>query len=71
MSRTVTLALAALALTAVSGCDEVVQRVAAAQAGPTTLRDDAGSMEGNCSDCATRAKFRARPPAGINAPPSL
>ncbi|MFY0540582.1 hypothetical protein [Nannocystis pusilla] len=54
-----------------SGCDEVVQRVAATQAGPTTLRDDAGPMEGNCSDCATRAKFRARPPAGINAPPSL
>lgn len=70
MSRTVTLALAAFALTAVSGCDEVVQRVAATGAGPTALRDDAGSMD-NCSDCATRAKFRARPPAGINAPPSL
>ncbi|WAS96508.1 hypothetical protein [Nannocystis punicea] len=70
MSRTVTLALAALALTAVSGCDELVQRAAATQAGPTALKEDAGPVDGN-GDCGSCAKFRTRPPSGINAPPSL
>jgi hypothetical protein len=70
MSRTVTLALAALALTAVSGCDDMVQRAAEAHSGPSALKQDAGSIEGN-AEGATRAKFRARPPSGINAPPSL
>ena len=70
MSRTVTLALAALALTAVSGCDEVIQRAVAPHAGPTTLKEDAGPIEGN-GDCGACAKFKARPPSGINIPPSL
>ncbi|MCY1054771.1 hypothetical protein [Nannocystis sp. SCPEA4] len=70
MSRTITLALAALALTAVSGCDDMVQRVAEAHSGPSALKQDAGSIEGDVEG-ATRAKFRARPPSGINAPPSL
>lgn len=70
MSRTVTLALAALALVAVSACDELTQRVVAQQ-GPGALAQDDAPAEGKEGDCATCAKFRARPPAGINVPPSL
>ena len=71
MSRSVTLALAALALTAVSGCDDLVQRAAATHGGPSTLKEDADALEGKGGDCGACAKFRARPPAGINIPPSL
>lgn len=71
MSRTVTLALAALALTAVSGCDDLVQRAAATQGGPTALKSDEAPIDGNGGECGACAKFRARPPQGINVPPSL
>lgn len=71
MSRTVTLALAALALVAVSACDELTQRVVAQQ-GPSALAQDDAPAEGTeGGDCYTCGKFRARPPAGINVPPSL
>jgi hypothetical protein len=70
MSRTVTLVLAALALTAVTGCDEMIQRATTQQLGPTSLQDDAGPTDKD-GECVTCAKFRARPPAGVNIPPSL
>lgn len=69
MSRTITLALAALALTAVSGCDELTQRAVDAQAGSKALQAENSSTEGS-GQCVTCAKFRTRPPTGINAPPA-
>lgn len=70
MSRTVTLALAAFALFAVAGCDDMIQR-AVAQQGPTALAEDEEGLDGKDGECGACAKFRARPPAGINIPPSL
>jgi hypothetical protein len=70
MSRTVTLALAAFALVAVSGCDEQVLRATQAHTGPAALKDDGGSTDAG-GECVSCAKFRARPPSGINTPPRL
>ncbi|HEY8377489.1 MAG TPA: hypothetical protein VIK91_13430 [Nannocystis sp.] len=70
MSRFVTLALAALTLTLASGCDEIVQRAAAAR-GPSALAQEGAPADGNEGECGACAKFRTRPPSGINVPPSL
>jgi hypothetical protein len=71
MSRTrlFALAVAALAGATLSACDPVAQVQSAAVRGggsDVKLSEDAEKNE-----CVTCAKFRARPPSGINVPPSL
>lgn len=66
-ARSFALALAALAGLAASGCDALVQESVARQ-GVTELKQADASQEGECASC---LKFKARPPSGINAPPSM
>lgn len=70
MSRIITAVFVVLAVTAASGCDDMIQRVTESQ-GPSALKQDDGAIEGKGGECGSCAKFRARPPSGINAPPAL
>lgn len=67
-ARSSALTLAAFALAAAAaGCDPLVQQTVGRQ-GVTALQQADTSQEGECESC---LKFKARPPAGINAPPQM
>jgi hypothetical protein len=69
-SRLFALAAAALAGATLTACDPVAQVQSAMMSrdggSDVKLSDDAEKNE-----CTTCAKFRARPPSGINVPPQL
>lgn len=71
MSRTRLFALAAAVLAGgmLSACDPVAQVQSAVARGGGT--DVALSEDAEKNECGTCLKFRARPPSGINVPPSL
>lgn len=71
MSRSRLFAIAALALagSTLSGCDPVAQVQSAV--GRHAAADVQSSESEEKNECTTCAKFRARPPAGINVPPQL
>lgn len=71
MSRTRLFALAAAALAGgmLSACDPAAQVQSAMTRGGGS--DVKLSEDGEKNECVTCAKFRARPPSGINVPPSL
>lgn len=68
MTRLTTLALAALTLSAVSGCDALVNAAVDGQAAVKLADEPQATQEGDCASC---LKFKARPPSGINAPPAM
>jgi hypothetical protein len=68
-SRLFALAAAVLAGGMLSACDPAAQvQSAVSRAGGS---DATLSEDGEKNECGTCLKFRARPPSGINVPPSL
>lgn len=66
-ARLFALALAALGVT-LTGCDTVRQALGAdGRGGPSELSQSTDETD----DCSACAKFKARPPVGLNAPPVL
>lgn len=61
----IALSLAGLTLT---GCEDITQK-AVGLGGPQELSQ--GTKSQGSGDCPVCAKFKARPPSGLNAPPML
>lgn len=70
--RLLALLVAALAGTAASGCDHLVQTAVSRQASADVTVEQSTRMgEDEKNTCVTCAKFRTRPPSGINVPPQM